>query len=62
MRRSEWGKEVSTVRTSIEIPEQLWTAAKIRAVHDKTNLQDVIAAALRDYLKRPKKGGKKDEG
>jgi hypothetical protein len=62
MRRSDWGEEVSTVRTSIEIPEDLWTAAKIRAVHDKTNLQDVIAAALRDYLKRPKKGGKRDEG
>lgn len=49
------------MRTSIEIPEELWTAAKIRAVHAKTNLQDVIAAALRDYLRRPKKGGKKDD-
>lgn len=49
---------MSTVRTSIEIPEDLWTAAKVRAVHEKTNLQDVIAAALREYLKRSKKGGK----
>jgi hypothetical protein len=61
MKASDWGEEVRTMRTSIEIPEELWTAAKIRAVHDKTNLQDVIAAALRDYLKRPKKGGKKDD-
>ena len=62
MKRSDWGEGVSTVRTSIEIPEDLWTAAKVRAVHDKTNLQDVIAAALRDYLRRSKKGGKKNEG
>lgn len=62
MKASDWGEGVNTVRTSIEIPEDLWTAAKVRAVHDKTNLQDVIAAALRDYLKRSKKGGKKNEG
>jgi hypothetical protein len=58
MKRSEWGEGVSTVRTSIDIPEDLWTAAKVRAVHDKTNLQDVIAAALREYLKKARKGGK----
>lgn len=62
MKKSEWGKGVSTIKTSIQIPEELWTAAKIRAVHDKANLQDVIAAALREYLKRPRKGGRKDEG
>lgn len=62
MKASNWGEGVSTVRTSIEIPEELWTAAKVRAVHDKTNLQDVIAAALREYLKRSKRGGKRNEG
>jgi len=62
MRASKWEEGVKTVRTSIEIPEELWTAAKVRAVHEKTNLQDVIAAALREYLKRSKKGGKKNEG
>ena len=47
------------MKTSIEIPDEVWTAAKIRAVHDRTNLQDVIAAALREYLGiKPKKGGK----
>jgi hypothetical protein len=55
-------KGVTGVRTTVHLPEELWTAAKIRAVHEKTNLQDVIAAALREYLKRSKKGGKKDEG
>jgi hypothetical protein len=62
MKKSRWGEGARTIKTSVELPEDLWTAAKIRAVHDKTNLQDVIAAALRDYLKRPKKGAKKDEG
>lgn len=46
------------MRTSIEIPEELWIAAKVRAAHEKSNLQEVIAEALRHYLKLPKKGGK----
>jgi hypothetical protein len=60
MRKSRWGEGVSTVKTSVELPEDLWAAAKIRAVHDKTNLQDVIAAALREYLKLARKGGKRN--
>lgn len=50
------------MRTTVHLPEDLWVAAKIRAAQDKANLQDVIAAALREYLKKSKKGGKKDEG
>lgn len=61
MRRSHWGEGVSTIKTSIDIPEDLWKAAKFLAVEDRTNLQDVIAAALKEYLRRRKKGGKKDE-
>ena len=49
-----------TVKTSIEIPEDVWRAAKIRAMDERKNFQDLVAAALREYLKRPKKGGKKD--
>lgn len=62
MKASEWGEGVKTMRTSIQIPEDVWTAAKIRAAHEKSNLQDVIADALRQYLKLGKKGGKKNEG
>ncbi len=60
MKASTWKREgVKTMRTSIEIPEEVWTAAKIRAAQEKTNLQDVIAAALREYLGiKPKKGSK----
>lgn len=59
MKASAWKREgVKTMRTSIEIPEDVWTAAKIRAAQERTNLQDVIAAALQQYLGiKPKRGG-----
>jgi hypothetical protein len=59
MRRSDWGKGVRITRTTIQLPEDLWKAAKFLAVEERTNFQDVVAAALRDYLKRRKKGGKR---
>jgi metal-responsive CopG/Arc/MetJ family transcriptional regulator len=55
-----YGKGVETVKTSVELPEDLWRAAKILAMDEKKNLQEVIADALRNHLKA-KKGGKKDE-
>jgi len=61
MKRSDWGKGVKTIKTSIEIPEEVWRAAKIRAMDEKRNFQDVVAEALREYLKKSKKGGGKDE-
>jgi predicted DNA binding CopG/RHH family protein len=63
MKASTWRRKgVKTMRTSIEIPEEVWVAAKIRAAQEKTNLQEVIAAALHQYLRLgTKKGGGKDE-
>jgi hypothetical protein len=58
MRRSTWKKGVSTTKTSIEIPTELWRAAKIRAMDEGKNFQDVVAEALKEYLRKPKKGGK----
>jgi len=46
------------MKTSIEIPEDVWRAAKIRAMDEKKNLQDIVAEALREFLKKPKKGGR----
>jgi hypothetical protein len=60
-KKSFYGEGVRTVKTSIEIPEDVWRAAKIRAMDEKKNFQDVVADALRDYLKKQKKGGGKDE-
>ncbi len=58
---SDYGKGVRTVKTSIEIPEEVWRAAKIRAMDEKKNFQDIVAEALREFLKKGKKGGAKDE-
>jgi len=60
-RASDYGKGVRTVKTSIEIPEEVWRAAKIRAMDEKRNFQDVVTEALREYLKKSKRGGGKDE-
>jgi hypothetical protein len=57
-RASDYGKGVRTMKTSIEIPEDVWRAAKIRAMDEKRNFQDVVTEALREYLKKQKKGGK----
>jgi hypothetical protein len=56
-KRSDFGRGVATIKTSIEIPEELWRAAKIRAMNERKNFQDVVAEALREFLKRSKKGG-----
>ncbi len=49
------------MKTSIEIPEDVWRAAKIRAMDEKKNFQDVVAEALREFLRKGRKGGGKDE-
>ena len=47
------------MKTSLSLPEVLWREAKIRAMDEKRNLQDVVADALRAYLKTPRKETKK---
>lgn len=51
---------VKRVKTTVEFPEELWKAAKVLAVEERRSFQDVVAAALEEYLKRRKKGGKKN--
>ncbi len=38
------------VKTTVELPEDVWRAAKIRAMDDYSDLRAVIIAALREYL------------
>jgi hypothetical protein len=38
------------VKTSLKLPEDLWREAHILALHERTDLQTVIADALRAYL------------
>ncbi len=55
------GGEVGMVRTTLVMPEELWRAAKLRAL-DEGDLRTVLLRALEEYLARPakprtKKGG-----
>jgi hypothetical protein len=38
-------------KTSIELPEALWRAAKIRAMDERTDFKAIVIAALEAYLK-----------
>jgi hypothetical protein len=40
------------VKTSLGLPDDLWRATKIRAIEENRDAQDLVADALRDYLKR----------
>jgi hypothetical protein len=43
----------SLVKTTVELPQELWRASKIRAMDDQTDLRSVVIAALRAYLELP---------
>ncbi len=47
--------EGRTVKTTVDLPEALWRAAKIRAMDERTDLRSVIIAALQQYLQRKPK-------
>ena len=49
------------VKTTVEIPEDLWKGAKMLAVEERRSFQEIVTAALEEYLQRRKKGGKKSE-
>jgi hypothetical protein len=39
------------IKTTVELPEELWRAAKIQAVNERQDLRSVLIAALQQYLK-----------
>ena len=43
------------MRTSIDIPDELWKAAKILAVEETKDLRDVIIEALEEHLDKKAK-------
>jgi hypothetical protein len=51
MKRTKEG----TVKTTVELPEELWRKAKIKAMDDRTDLRSVIIAALESHLRRTPK-------
>jgi len=45
-----------TVKTTIELPQELWRAAKVRAMDERSDLRAVVIAALESYLRtKPKR-------
>ena len=43
-----------TVKTTVELPGELWRAAKIRAMDERADLRTVLIRALEDYLRDSK--------
>ena len=41
------------VKTTVELDADVWEAAKMRAVQERTDLWTVLTAALRAHLKLP---------
>jgi hypothetical protein len=53
-RRSQ-PQEARMHKTTVDLPETLWRAAKIRALDERSDLRAVVIAALEVYLKaKPK--------
>jgi hypothetical protein len=48
-------RKADMVKTSIELPEDVWRAAKHRATDERSDLRTIIETALRAYLKLPRK-------
>ncbi len=40
----------TVVKTTVELPLELWQAVKMRAVEDRSDLRGVIVKALAEYL------------
>ena len=50
------------MKTSVDIPDDLWKAAKILAVEESKDLRDIIIEALQEHLgKKAKVRGKGDK-
>jgi hypothetical protein len=41
------------IKTTVELPQELWRAAKIRAMDEQTDFRSVVIAALGLYLQVP---------
>ena len=47
--------ESAPVKTTVELPGELWRSAKIRAMDDRVDLRTVLIRALEQYLGLPPK-------
>jgi hypothetical protein len=44
------------VKTTIDLPQALWRAAKVRAMDERRDLRSIVIEALKAYLRTPKGG------
>ena len=51
--------KVEKIKTSLRFDPELWKAVKIKAIEENRDLQDLLDAVLRDYLRRT---GRKEGG
>jgi hypothetical protein len=48
-------KNEEMVKTTIRLPRSIWRDARVRALDEGIDLQDLVSAALTSYLKTPLK-------
>ena len=46
-----------SVKTTIRLSRAVWHAARVRALEERMDFQDLVAAAIQAYLKKPSKEG-----
>jgi hypothetical protein len=52
-------KRGGVVRT-IVMEDELWTQLRVKAVEEKTSASEIIRRLVSEYLKKPKKGGRRE--
>jgi hypothetical protein len=50
-RAQDRGSEEPRVKTSLQLPESLWKAVKVRAAEERRGFRSLVIAALEAYLK-----------
>ena len=57
-RKADWPKGTEIQKTALGLPRKTWQAAKIQAMRENRTLQELIAEATEDYLRKARKGGR----
>ena len=55
-KKTEWPKGTEIQRTALGLPKKIWQAARIQALKEGRSFQELVAEALEEYLRKPKKG------
>lgn len=52
MKKPRPADDESVVKTTIRLPRPIWHAAKVRALEERVDFQDLVAHAIEQYLKQ----------